>query len=173
MARFYEMQRRRLDLLIDADGGPLGGRWSYGRRQPQEAAQNGPCSPGAASGRRPACGPGASGADPGVIAGDRGLEDFAYPINHADASRWLDDFLEHRLQQFGAYEDAISTRHRVMWHGVLTPMLNCGLLTPQQVINRTLDRAGEGDIPINSLEGFLRQIIGWRSSWQRCTASMA
>ena len=69
------------------------------------------------------------------------------PVNRTDASRWLDGFLEHRLQQFGAYEDAISTQHRVMWHGVLTPMLNCGLLTPQQVIDRTMDCAGEAMIP--------------------------
>ena len=162
MARFYEMQRRRLDLLIDADGGPLGGRWSYDadnrKKLPKTVLV--PPEPRQIGGRH---------VDlarreliqeslPGIGA----WEDFAYPINHADASRWLDDFLEHRLQQFGAYEDAISSRHRVMWHGVLTPMLNCGLLTPQQVINRTMDRAGEGDIPINSLEGFLRQIIGWR-----------
>ena len=158
----YEMQRRRLDLLIDADGGPLGGRWSSdadNRKKlpktvlvPPEPRQVGCRHVDLA--RRELI----QESLPGIGA----WEDFAYPINHADASRWLDDFLEHRLQQFGAYEDAISSRHRVMWHGVLTPMLNCGLLTPQQVINRTMDRAGEGDIPINSLEGFLRQIIGWR-----------
>ena len=49
-----------------------------------------------------------------------------------------------------------------MWHGVLTPMLNIGLLTPQQVLDRTLARAESGDVPLNSLEGFIRQIIGWR-----------
>ena len=162
MARFYEMQRRRLDLLIDADGGPLGGRWSYDadnrKKLPKTVLV--PPEPRQVGGRHMdlARRELIQESLPGIGA----WEDFAYPINHADASRWLDDFLEHRLQQFGAYEDAISTRHRVMWHGVLTPMLNCGLLTPKQVINRTMDRAGEGDIPINSLEGFLRQIIGWR-----------
>ena len=87
---------------------------------------------------------------------------FAYPLDHESADAWLQDFLSQRLRDFGAYEDAISTQHRVMWHSVLTPMLNIGLLTPQQVLDRTLERAAEGDVPLNSLEGFIRQIIGWR-----------
>ena len=89
-------------------------------------------------------------------------EPFAYPIDHPGADWWLQEFLDHRFREFGAYEDAISSQHRVMWHSVLTPMLNIGLLTPLQVLNRALERAEEGDVPLNSLEGFVRQIIGWR-----------
>jgi len=63
---------------------------------------------------------------------------------------------------FGPYEDAIAAGHNWLYHAVLTPMLNTGLLTPQQVIDKALDAAGNHNVPINSVEGFVRQIIGWR-----------
>ena len=162
MARFYEMQRRRLNVLVDADGQPIGGRWSFdadnrkklpkGIEVPDEPEQI--ASAGVEAARRELQQEGLSGIG--------SWDPFVYPVTHGDAQRWLDRFLDERLRQFGAYEDAISTEHRVMWHGVLTPMLNTGLLTPQQVLNRTMERAEAGDIPLNSLEGFVRQIIGWR-----------
>ncbi len=65
-----------------------------------------------------------------------------------------------RFADFGAYEDAISTRHPFINHSLLTPMLNIGLLTPQEIIDAALSTRKK--IPINSLEGFVRQIIGWR-----------
>jgi len=67
-----------------------------------------------------------------------------------------------RFQSFGAYEDAIVTHENILHHSVLTPMLNVGLLTPQFVVDETIRFANENDIPLNSLEGFIRQIIGWR-----------
>ncbi len=86
-----------------------------------------------------------------------------YPVTTAQALRWLDQFLEQRLADFGIYEDAIVLEQSWLHHSVLTPMLNIGLITPRQVIDRTLEFAqASGDIPLNSLEGFLRQIIGWR-----------
>ena len=162
MAKFYEMQRKRLGILLDADGGPLGGKWSFdadNRKKLPKGVVVPPVPVAAASSA--------------VEAARRELAqeqlpslgdaaDFPYPVNHADAARWLDVFLEQRLRDFGAYEDAISSQHRVMWHGVLTPMLNIGLLTPQQVLDRALERAEAGDVPLNSLEGFIRQIVGWR-----------
>ena len=162
MAKFYEMQRKRLGVLLEPDGGPLGGRWSYDAENRKKLPK------GISVPDEPCCSP-----SPFVLSAQQQLAEedlprlggdasFAYPVSHADAERWLDQFLEVRFQQFGAYEDAISSQHRVMWHGVLTPMLNIGLLTPQQVLDRTLARAELGDIPLNSLEGFIRQIIGWR-----------
>ena len=67
-----------------------------------------------------------------------------------------------RFEHFGAFEDAIEQGERWLWHSVLTPMLNIGLLTPQQILDRTLDFTTTRDIPLNSLEGFIRQVIGWR-----------
>ena len=85
-------------------------------------------------------------------------------MTHEDAASWLEDFLDQRLPQFGAYEDAISQHHAVMWHSVLTPMLNIGLLTPQQVIDQTLRRAEAGDVPLNSSRDFcVRSLAGANS----------
>ena len=162
MARFYEMQRRRMGLLLDGDGGPVGGRWSFdadNRKKLPKGIQV-PDPPG-----QPETSV-VQEARQGLLhegLGDLGSwENFVYPVTHGDAARWLEQFLDHRLLQFGAYEDAISQHHRVMWHSVLTPMLNIGLLTPQQVLDQTLHRAEQGDLPLNSLEGFIRQIVGWR-----------
>ena len=135
MASFYQMQRKRLGVLIDDQGAPVGGRWSFDADN-RKRLPKGTTVP----------------AEPSVD----------LPVDHRTAQQWLDTFLEQRLAGFGTYEDAISSHHRVMWHSVLTPMLNLGLLTPQQVLNRTLDAAEAKEIPLNSLEGFLRQIIGWR-----------
>jgi deoxyribodipyrimidine photolyase-related protein len=72
----------------------------------------------------------------------------------------LQQFIQQRLSGFGDYEDAISREHTVLFHSVLTPMLNIGLLSPQQVLDAVLME--QQRIPINALEGFVRQIIGWR-----------
>ena len=162
MAKFYEMQRRRLGVLMDGDGNPVGGRWSFDADNRKKLPKGivVPAEPDI-------------GSDSRVDLAREQLEveqlpligswtRFAYPLDHQQADRWLQTFLDVRFKQFGAYEDAISTQHRVMWHSVLTPMLNIGLLTPQQVLDRTLERASDGDVPLNSLEGFIRQIIGWR-----------
>ena len=162
MAKFYEMQRKRLGVLLNDEGGPLGGRWSF------DADNRKKLPKGITVPEEPRCAPSLFVLSARQQLAEETLprlgsaDDFAYPVSHADAEAWLDRFLEVRFQQFGVYEDAISTQHRVMWHGVLTPMLNIGLLTPQQVLDRTLARAESGDVPLNSLEGFIRQIIGWR-----------
>ena len=63
---------------------------------------------------------------------------------------------------FGDYEDAISKKNSFLWHSLLSPLLNSGLLTPNEVVNKALLYAKNNNVPINSLEGFIRQIIGWR-----------
>ena len=79
-----------------------------------------------------------------------------------DADNWLNDFLRNRFEKFGIYEDAIVAKETVLYHSILSPMLNIGLLTPKQVIDKALAIGQEKNIPLNSLEGFIRQIIGWR-----------
>ncbi|WP_201556605.1 cryptochrome/photolyase family protein [Psychrobacter sp. 72-O-c] len=88
--------------------------------------------------------------------------DFRYPTTHAEAEQWLENFLSNRFKDFGPFEDAMVDSEHILHHSVLTPMLNTGLLTPRQVIARTLEISEEYEIPINSREGFIRQIIGWR-----------
>ena len=74
----------------------------------------------------------------------------------------MDQFLEKRFAEFGNYEDAIIEGESILNHSVLTPMLNVGLLTPGQVLERALNYASKHTIPLNSVEGFVRQIVGWR-----------
>lgn len=87
---------------------------------------------------------------------------FIYATNAEEAEIWLDDFLENRLAKFGMYEDAMVKKESFLFHSVLTPYLNIGLLNPQQIIDKTLRAAEKNNIPINSLEGFIRQVVGWR-----------
>lgn len=85
-----------------------------------------------------------------------------YPTNFASTRKWLFQFFESRFLEFGAYEDAILAENSILHHSVLTPMLNVGLISPKEVIETCLLYAQNNKIPINSVEGFIRQIIGWR-----------
>lgn len=79
-----------------------------------------------------------------------------------EAEDWLSDFLKNRFEKFGMYEDAIVADENILHHSVFTPMLNTGLLTPQQIVDAVIKYAEKYNTPLNSLEGFIRQIIGWR-----------
>ena len=85
-----------------------------------------------------------------------------YPINFETAKDWLNEFLEHRFHEFGHYEDAIVKEESFLNHSLLSPLINCGLLDPKEVINEALTFAKNNNVPINSTEGFVRQILGWR-----------
>lgn len=89
-------------------------------------------------------------------------EAFDLPVSRSDAQRALEDFLEHRLPLFGDYEDAMSSRHPLLFHSLLSPLLNVGLLDPMTCIRAAERRFHEGRAPLNSVEGFIRQILGWR-----------
>lgn len=90
------------------------------------------------------------------------LKTMIYPTTHQEAKSWFEQFLKNRFKQFGDYEDAIVSQELILHHSVLSPLINVGLLNPHNVINETLDFAKNNQIPINSLEGFIRQLLGWR-----------
>lgn len=87
---------------------------------------------------------------------------YAYPISFEESKVWLQEFFEQRFSEFGAYEDAIVKNESFLHHSLLTPMLNSGLLNPNFVLAQAIDYAEKNAIPINSVEGFVRQILGWR-----------
>lgn len=89
-------------------------------------------------------------------------QNFIWPTSHEEALSWLKDFLKKRLNNFGPYEDALSTEEDFLFHSVLSASLNIGLLSPDQILKHTLKHADKHAVPLNSLEGFLRQVIGWR-----------
>ncbi|MCP9837238.1 cryptochrome/photolyase family protein [Cyanobium sp. N.Huapi 1H5] len=167
MKTFYERQRRRLGLLLEADGSPTGGRWSFdveNRRKLPKGYEEPPLPAVPASPHEPAVRELISRHFPDHP-GELGP--LWVPFDQAGAEAWLQRFLAERLDGFGPFEDALSRQHATLHHSLLSPLLNIGLLTPAAVIAATLEHAqrrqeGGQPVPIASLEGFLRQVIGWR-----------
>ena len=90
------------------------------------------------------------------------IEKFIYPTDFKQAKQWFDDFLVNRFDEFGPYEDAVLKEKSILNHSVLSPLLNSGLISPNYVIEKSLHFYEKNNIRLNSCEGFLRQIIGWR-----------
>jgi deoxyribodipyrimidine photolyase-related protein len=88
--------------------------------------------------------------------------DFDYAISHDGAQRWLKDFVEHRLLHFGTYEDALVAKEPLLHHSLLSVYLNNGLLLPKDVLDAVLHESETRDLPLNDVEGFVRQLLGWR-----------
>ena len=85
-----------------------------------------------------------------------------FPINAQEAEKWLNVFLQQHFADFGPYEDAIVSQESYLHHSVLSPLINVGLLNPKKVVNALLLHAKKHDIPLQSTEGIIRQLIGWR-----------
>ncbi|MDF1738836.1 MAG: cryptochrome/photolyase family protein [Verrucomicrobiales bacterium] len=170
MAKFYEAQRQRMNLLLDADGNPVGGRWSFDEENRKPMPKRGgldiPPDPAATLTAEVKAIIEEVGDDPEFSDFPGNEKTFAYPVTHEAAEKWLEDFLTRRFDRFGPYEDAIAAHERILFHSVLTPMLNTGLLTPDRVLEKALAFAEANDTPLNSLEGFVRQLIGWREFMQ-------
>ena len=90
------------------------------------------------------------------------VDDFPWPTNRQESLAWLDEFLKHRLNDFGPYEDAIDGEAPWVYHSGLSPLMNIGFLSPQEVVDAALARHEKDPVPIASLEGFIRQVMGWR-----------
>ncbi|MCU0720087.1 MAG: cryptochrome/photolyase family protein [Pirellula sp.] len=156
---FYIEQRKRLGCLLDDDGSPVGGKWSFDtenrKRVPKDLKL--PSAPSIKQDRfSEEARTYVSDRFPNAIGPDVSL---LYPHSRRSALKWLEQFVSERLALFGDYEDAILVDQSVLFHSCLTPMLNIGLISPNDIIQAALKQP---DVPINSLEGFIRQVIGWR-----------
>ncbi|AKB25083.1 Photolyase protein family [Methanosarcina sp. MTP4] len=184
---FYIWQRKRLGVLLTEDGLPVGGKWNLDRenRKPLPRRLEVPKLQAAPQ----------TGNTEEVIALVDTLfpdhpgrtENFYLPTTRKAALAWLDTFLKERFRYFGPYEDALAEGEPFLFHSVLSPLLNFGLLTPGEVVEKaieTYERSTEADeifrkvgkeddeerlkesekeyFPFSSLEGFVRQVIGWR-----------
>ncbi len=89
-------------------------------------------------------------------------EGFTYPTTYDEAAYALDQFLHNRFKNYGDYQDAIDKDDSFLFHSVLTPALNIGLLQPSYILNKALQVMQDKNVPLNSAEGFIRQILGWR-----------
>jgi deoxyribodipyrimidine photolyase-related protein len=162
-ADFYKQQRIQRGVLVEVNQLPMGGKWSFDEENRSKFPKNGIVpdlkSPSTDNHYLEAISytetnfPSNPGKPEGKI---------HYPTTFEGAKDWLQAFFKNRFADFGTYEDAIVKDELVLHHSVLTPMLNVGLLTPQFVLDEALNFAAKNDIPMNSLEGFIRQIMGWR-----------
>ncbi len=164
MQDFYAWQRRRLDVLMDGDR-PRGGKWSYDednrKKLPQQHPVPAPARVGSAE-RHPEVESAIAWVGRAFPDNPGNADAFAWPTSHAEAEAGLEEFLAERFVEFGPYEDSLSTQHPFVFHSLLTPGLNVGLLSPRHVLSRALEVGERDDIPLASLEGFVRQVIGWR-----------
>ncbi len=162
MKTFYERQRKAFKILVDEKMKPLGGKWSFDDENrlalPESLKPPELLVPEAS----PLVQNVAKLCDQHFESHPGNSKHFWLPVTRKEAQEWLDLFLEERLENFGPYEDAIPEHSEFLFHSVLTPFLNTGLLTPEEIIRKTLAYARKKKLAIQSVEGFLRQIIGWR-----------
>ncbi len=160
MANFYKIVRTKMNLLMNKDGTPKGNKWSFDEENRKKLPKiikipeiskaketkntlelkkfinsNFKNHPG-------------------------NTDQFWFPTTRQDANIWLDKFLKERIKLFGDYEDAVTDKSNTVFHSALSPLINIGLITPEEIIDKI--KKIENKVPINSLEGYIRQIIGWR-----------
>jgi deoxyribodipyrimidine photolyase-related protein len=159
---FYIAQRKTRNILLESNGNPVGGQWSFDadnrQKYPKKTAQPVVVFPSESKHTKAA----KTYVDRYFPDNYGSIQNFVYPTNYAEAHQWLDQFFATRFQKFGIYEDALVTDAFLLHHSGISPLLNIGLLQPQDVVNKALQVATQYDIPLNSLEGFIRQVIGWR-----------
>ena len=160
---FYKYQRQTRNILVDGNQKPRGGKWTFDDENRLKYPK-GLTPPKIVFLQPSQFTDEAHAYTQQYFAHNYGTLNFAflYPTTFAESRKWLHDFFKTRFADFGAYEDAIVSTEHFLHHSVLTPMLNVGLLTPQFIVDEALQYAENHDIPLNSLEGFIRQIIGWR-----------
>ncbi|MEM5518776.1 cryptochrome/photolyase family protein [Henriciella sp. AS95] len=163
MAEFYKRQRRHFGVLMEGDA-PKGGQWSFDEENRKKVPKKRRDNPPRLRPREPSKLEEQARREIEEDFPDNygSLRDIYWPTSHEDAESWLGKFLSERFELFGPYEDAILAREGLLWHSAITPMLNIGLLTPKLVLDAAMAVIEARDIPMNSAEGFVRQVIGWR-----------
>jgi deoxyribodipyrimidine photolyase-related protein len=162
MEFFYREMRRKSGLLLNGDGTPVGGAWNYD-------AENRKALPKNAKAPYPARFTADAITDEVLalvrerFAGHYGaLDDFNYPVTHADAQTLWEYFLDYALAGFGDYQDAMASDEPYLFHARISAALNIGLLDLRQLCSDVESAYWSGHIALNAAEGFIRQLIGWR-----------
>lgn len=163
MKTFYERERKRQEILLNPNGKPVGGHWSFDVENRKKAPktltnkelvkhspdkhlkeiskiveENFPDHPG-------------------------DVKNFWLPTDRKGALKSLRFFLNNHMSDFGDYQDAITPRAPFLYHSVISPALNSGLITPEEVVHEAIKSMEKNaDIPLHSVEGFVRQVMGWR-----------
>ena len=161
MEYFYREMRRETGYLMDGDD-PACGSWNYdaeNRKPPKDGLS--PPSP-------PIFEPDEITSEVLELVEERfadhpgALRPFPFAVTRSDAKAALDHFVQNALPLFGDYQDAMLRDEPFLYHSLLSPYINIGLLDPREVCESAIKAWEAGDAPLNAVEGFVRQIIGWR-----------
>ncbi len=161
MEYFYREMRRKTGLLMDGDK-PAGGAWNYDKENRKPASRD------LFMPAPPSFKPDKTTADIIALVEERfadhfgDAEPFHYAVTRKEALKALGHFIKEALPRFGDFQDAMLTGERFLYHSVLSAYINMGLLDPLEVCERAEKAYRDGDAPLNAVEGFIRQIIGWR-----------
>ncbi len=164
MEYFYRALRRQENILLDESGQPEGGRWNFDSQNREALTQEALAqltpprrfAPDEITQAAMEWVAEAFADHPGELAF------FDWPVNREQALAALEDFIDHRLPLFGRFQDAIHTGEVWLFHSRLSAALNLHLLNPREVVAAALAAWRSGKAPIAAVEGFVRQILGWR-----------
>ncbi len=164
LEHFYRFMRKRHKVLLTEEEQPEGGEWnfdsdnrkSFGKQGPQNVAQAPNFEPDEITTQVLKMVDTRFAKHPGTI------DDFDLPVTREDALKALKRFITERLSRFGDYQDAMWEGANELNHSRLSPPLNVHLLNPREVISAAEQAYHSGKAPLNSVEGFIRQILGWR-----------
>ena len=161
MEDFYREGRKRFEILMDG-ARPVGGKWNYDRQNRKPPKKN-------FTTPKPLV------FEPDAITrevidwvnesefSDYGkTEAFQWGVTRKQALQVLEHFVAECLPNFGTYQDAMVTGEYTLWHGLISPYLNLGLLEPMEVVTAIATAYSDRELPLNSVEGFIRQVMGWR-----------
>ena len=162
MANFYKSTRLKHNILMNNDGNPEGGRWSFDEENRKKLPKNIsiPNFPKVAETKhtkylKPVI--------EKIFANHPGdTKNFWFATEYNDVVKLLNFFIKEKSNFFGDYEDAVDQKNNILFHSVLSPYINLGLITPEFVVQKVLDFNKKYKIRLNSLEGYIRQVIGWR-----------
>ena len=159
MGNFYKIARTKTDILME-NNKPKGGKWSFDEENRKKLPKNIKI-PEMITAKETKHTKVLKQQINTIFKNHPGqVDNFWLPTTYDDAVKWLDHFIIKKFNLFGDYEDSVDTNNNFLFHSALSPMINLGLLTPELIIERV--KKVENKIKINSYEGYIRQIIGWR-----------
>ncbi len=163
MEFFYREQRKRFGVLMEEDGKtPVGGGWNFDKDN-RDAFKTTPNPPKPYTPRLTDITKEVLDLVASRYPDSHGsLDGFRWPVTRDQAGRALDDFVEHRLRLFGKYEDAMWTEQPFLYHSLLSSSGNLKLLDPRDCVEKAVGAYHAGKAPLNAVEGFVRQWLGWR-----------
>ena len=159
MANYYKMSRIKFDLLVK-DEKPVGGKWSFDKDNRKKLPQTVKLPKRLVASETKHTKVLKKFINTTFENHPGNTENFWLPTTHKESTEWLDDFLIEKLNLFGDYEDAVSQRDNILFHSALSPLINSGLITPEKIVDRL--KKLRNKVNLNSLEGYIRQVIGWR-----------